>query len=331
MTRSLSSSFWIIGCLALLILIIGSLSFGAFSFSLSEIWGGIWRKTEYEVVSTILWEMRLPRTLLAALVGAALSVAGVLSQTLVRNPLADPYLLGIANGASLFAVSGITLGILLPQWLLALLGATAAFFLVSLAARQNGLKLSPLALILCGVTISAIGASLTTLMMLLGDERALSQILRWLMGSLVGSQWHAIWPLLFSLILLLPLLIIHAHKIDQLLLCDDKAQSIGLSLSSERQVVALVILIFTAFSVAAAGVIGFLGLLVPHLMRQWFSASHRELIPTAALFGAITCVTVDLLCRVLFSPIELPISIPMALLTAPILLIQIRRQSNAMY
>lgn len=320
-----------LGIAVLLLLLMASLAWGALPLDPEQLIGGIRREGEHALAQAIIWEMRMPRALLAALVGAALAVAGVLSQTLVRNPLADPYLLGIANGASLFAVGGLTLGVALPQPLLALLGASLAFALVLLSAQQRGLRLAPFVLILCGVTISALGSSLTTLMMLMGDDRALSQILHWLMGSLAGTGWTALLPLSVALALLLPLLIRHHHEWDRLLLGEDKAQSLGLSLVRTRRLLAVAILLLTALSVASAGVVGFLGLLVPHLCRLWMGAGHRILLPTAALMGAILCVAVDLLCRTLLAPTEIPLSIPLAMLTAPMLLSLIRRQANAVH
>lgn len=320
-----------LGIGVLLLLLLASLAWGALPLDLNQLMGGLRRQSDHALAQAIIWEMRLPRTLLAALVGAALAVAGVLSQTLVRNPLADPYLLGIANGASLFAVGGLTLGLAVPQPLLALLGAALTFALVMVTAQQKGLRLAPFALILCGVTISALGSSLTTLMMLMGDERALSQILHWLMGSLAGTEWRELLPLSLALVIALPLLILRSHEWDRLLLGEDKAQSLGLTLVSTRRLLALVILLLTALAVASAGVVGFLGLLVPHLCRLWMGAGHRILIPTAALMGAILCVAVDLLCRTMLAPTEIPLSIPLAILTAPMLLSLIRRQANAVH
>ncbi|MBY6016182.1 iron ABC transporter permease [Halomonas denitrificans] len=320
-----------VGLVTLLCLLLASLSWGALSLDMTQLLGGLKRQPEQALAQAVIWEMRLPRALLAALVGAALAVAGVLSQTLVRNPLADPYLLGIANGASFFAVAGLTLGLAVPQPLLALLGAGVTFALVMMTAQQKGLRLAPFALILCGVTISALGSSLTTLMMLMGDERALSQILHWLMGSLAGTEWPELVPLAIALAVLLPLLIRHSHEWDRLLLGEDKAQSLGLSLVTTRRLLALAILVLTALAVASAGVVGFLGLLVPHLCRMWMGAGHRILLPTAALTGAVLCVAVDLLCRTVLAPTEIPLSIPLAILTAPMLLSLIRRQANAVH
>ncbi|MBY6185858.1 iron ABC transporter permease [Marinobacter hydrocarbonoclasticus] len=319
------------GVVLLLGLLLASLAWGALALDFNQIVGGLRRQGDQALAQAIIWEMRLPRALLAALVGAALAVAGVLSQTLVRNPLADPYLLGIANGASFFAVAGLTLGLAIPQPVLALLGAAVTFVLVMITAQQKGLRLAPFALILCGVTISALGASLTTLMMLMGDERALSQILHWLMGSLAGTEWRELLPLSVVLALVLPLLIHHSHQWDRLLLGEDKAQSLGLSLVSTRRLLALAILLLTGLAVASAGVVGFLGLLVPHLCRLWMGAGHRILLPTAALVGAILCMAVDLLCRTVLAPTEIPLSIPLAILTAPMLLSLIRRQANAVH
>ncbi|TKB56063.1 FecCD family ABC transporter permease [Ferrimonas aestuarii] len=317
---------------ALLLLLVAlmtlSVAWGPLSLSMEALWQGLRRTGEQPLAQTIIYDMRLPRVLLALLVGAALAVAGVLSQTLVRNPLADPYLLGVANGASLLAVTGITLGLALPQWLLAIVGAVVAFLLVMVSAHQRGLRLAPMALVLCGVTISAMGAALTTLMMLLGDERALSQILRWLMGSLVGAQWWDLLPLVIALTVLLPFLFCYSHQWDRLLLGEDKAQSLGLNLVAVRWQLAVAILLLTALSVAAAGVVGFLGLLVPHLCRLAIGGSHRLLLPLAALVGGTLCVAVDLLCRWLLAPTELPLSVPLALLTAPLLLSLIRRQAH---
>lgn len=315
----------------LLILFITGVSYGALSLSFSELIGGLIQSEDDKLASAIIYDMRLPRVILAALIGSALSVAGLLTQTLVRNPLADPYLLGIANGASLFAVSGITLGLFVPQWLLSVLGATSAFILVMMCANRKGVSVSPMALVLCGVTISSIGASLTTLMMILGDEQALSQILRWLMGSLVGTTREHIIPLAIALPIIVYLAYRNRHYLDLMLLGDEKSQSIGVNLTLLRWQVAFGVLLLTGMSVASAGVVGFIGLLVPHICRLLVGGSHKHLIPITATLGAVTCVFVDIICRWLLAPNELPLSVPLALITAPLLLSLIRRQTHAAY
>ncbi|BDY05552.1 iron ABC transporter permease [Ferrimonas sp. YFM] len=315
--------------LALPLALMWCLSRGAVPLSLEQIWQALSGDPDSALVRIVLLEMRLPRALLAALVGAALSVAGVLTQTLVRNPLADPYLLGVANGAALAAVTGLTLGWWLPVPLLAVIGGALAFALVMVVASHPRLSLSPYPLILCGVAISALGSSLTTLMMLLGDERALGQILRWLMGSLAGADWQRLLPLALVLPPLLWWLCRRAGVLDLMLLGQDKARSLGVNLQTERRGMALAILLLTALAVAAAGAVSFVGLLVPHLARMWVGAPHRILLPIAALLGALITLLVDGLCRVLLAPEELPLSVPMAVMTVPLILLLIRRQAHA--
>ncbi|USD39096.1 iron ABC transporter permease [Ferrimonas sp. SCSIO 43195] len=318
---------WLV--LGLLLVSLWALTQGAVSVPVAQAWEAVWSGSGDPLIRVVIVEMRLPRVLLAALVGAALSVAGALTQTLVRNPLADPYLLGIANGAALAAVTGLTLAWSLPTPVLATLGALAAFVMVMSVASYGRLSLSPYALILCGVAISALGSSLTTLMMLLGDDRALGQILRWLMGSMAGADLERSLPLLVALPLAMIWLRWRTVKLDLMLLGQDKARSLGLHPLFERRAVAVVILVLTALSVAAAGAVSFVGLLVPHLARMWVGGLHRRWLPVVALLGAMVTVGVDGLCRLLLAPEELPLSVPMAVLTVPLILLLIRRQADA--
>ncbi|MGI9273247.1 MAG: FecCD family ABC transporter permease [Endozoicomonas sp.] len=276
----------------------------------------------------IITELRLPRVLAAALVGASLGLSGALAQTLLRNPLADPYLLGVANGASLLAVMNILgwpLVVLLPLPVAAFVGGLLAFSLVWANAGGKSGQVNPLTLTLAGIAIATLMSALTTLVMLLGDQRALGPTLRWMLGSLAGVEMNQLLLLLIMLAGAIALAWNRRQRLDALLMGWNKARTLGIDIEQERKIWCGVIVLLSAGSVALAGAVGFVGLVVPHLSRMLLGASHRYLIPGSVLIGALLLVWVDILCRTLLAPEELPLGIPMAVIAVPLLLSLLRK------
>jgi len=272
--------------------------------------------------------LRLPRALVALLVGMGLATAGTILQGLTRNPLAAPEIIGINSGASLVAVAFI---VLLPGiavgWLpvAAFLGGLAAAIAIYLLAWNQGS--SPVRLILVGIGLTALTGSLTSLMITFGEINAVSQALVWLTGSVYGRSWQHLWPLLPWLFVFLPLTLVLARDLDTLNLGDNLAQGLGSRVEWTRSVLLLCTAALAGASVATAGTIGFVGLMAPHLARQFVGPSHAGLVPVAALTGACIVELADLAGRLLFAPIELPCGVITAVIGAPYFLWLLYRNS----
>jgi len=273
--------------------------------------------------------LRLPRALVALLVGMGLAIAGTILQGLTRNPLAAPEIIGINAGASLVAVALI---VLLPGvsvgWLplAAFGGGLVAAIAIYLLAWDRGS--SPVRLILVGIGLTAFTGSLTSLMITFGEINAVSQALVWLTGSVYGRSWEHLWPLLPWLVIFMPLSLVLARDLDTLNLGDNLAQGLGSRVEWTRSLLLLCTVALAGSSVATAGTIGFVGLMAPHLARQLVGPSHAGLIPVAALTGACIVELADLAGRLLFAPIELPCGVITAVIGAPYFLWLLYRNRN---
>ncbi len=268
--------------------------------------------------SFVINTLRLPRTLVAFLVGVAFAISGTIFQGLTRNPLADPGIIGINAGASLAAVIVIILFPLAPIYLLplwAFAGALCLAALIYLLAWSNGS--SPILLILIGIGLSAIATAFTSLLITFGEISDVSSALVWLAGSVYGRTWEQVFSLLPWLIIFVPLALILARHLDALNLGDDIAKGLGSRVEWQRSLLVLVGVALAGAGVATAGTIGFIGLIAPHLGRQLVGTNHQGLIPTSALLGGIIVVLADLLGRILFAPIEIPCGVVTAAIGAP--------------
>jgi ferric citrate transport system permease protein len=263
----------------------------------------------------VLMEYRLPRLLLALFVGAALAVAGVLVQGIVRNPLASPDILGINHAASLASVGALLLMpslsvMVLP--LLAFAGGMAGLILLKMLAKTH----QPMKLALTGVALSACWASLTDYLMLLHPQDVNSALL-WLTGSLWGRDWHFVKIAVPLLILFLPLSLRFCRDLDLLALGDARAATLGVSVQRTRFQGLMLAVAMTATGVAVCGPISFIGLVVPHMVRRIAGGHHRWLMPVSALTGALLLVIADLLARIIHPPMELPAGVLTAIIGAP--------------
>jgi iron complex transport system permease protein len=266
----------------------------------------------------VIQNLRLPRTLVAFMVGVALAISGTIFQGLTRNPLADPGIIGINAGASLAAVTVIVLFPSAPIYTLplsAFAGALLMAILIYSLAWNNGS--SPILLILMGVGLSAIASAITSLMITFGEISDVSNALVWLAGSVYGRTWEQVFSLLPWLIVFVPIALTLARHLNALNLGDDVAKSLGSQVEWQRGLLVLVGVALAGAGVATAGNIGFIGLIAPHLGRQLVGATHEALIPTSALLGGAIVVMADLLGRTLFAPIELPCGIVTAAIGAP--------------
>lgn len=277
----------------------------------------------------IVTTLRLPRMLVALLVGMALATAGTIMQGLLRNPLASPDVVGVSAGASLAAVSLIILVPGAPAAALppaALTGAFLPALLIYLLARKK--HSAPLRLILVGVGIGALMGALTTTMITFGRILQASQALIWMAGSVYGRSWEHLWPLLPWLAVCLPLAWLSARHLNALSLGDEVAGGLGSRVELQRGLLLLVAVALAGAAVATAGAVGFVGLMAPHLARRLVGPAHEGLLPTAALVGGLLVVLADLVGRTLFAPIEIPCGIITAALGAPYFLYLLSRSQS---
>lgn len=280
---------------------------------------------------TIVWDLRAPRVLMAVIVGAGLALAGACMQTLVRNPLADPYLLGVSAGAGVGATAVIVLGALggLGVWALsfgALSGALAAAVLVfGVAVAQGGL--TPLRLVLTGVVMSAAFTSLSSFMVFFTDDpNATQSVLFWLLGSLSGATWPQIPPVLLVVAVSGAVLLGVHTWLDALAAGTDVATGLGVPVRGLRTGLFGLTSVLVGVLVAASGGIGFVGLVMPHLARLLVGARHRAVLPVAMLFGALFLMWVDVAARVLVRPQEIPLGVVTGLIGAPVFLVLLGRR-----
>ncbi len=282
----------------------------------------MWDETAPRGLSLIVWQWRIPRVLAVGLIGAGLALAGALMQTALRNPMADPYLMGLSSGASAAAVAAI---IWLPASmtdrlgvpLIAFLGAALAFVMTIGLSQRRGRMPDPLVVILAGVAVSLMFQSLTAFFLYVGDPHATRNAMGWLMGTAAGTQWQEVPMLALGLVAVGVGALRHANALDATLLGEERAQALGFRTGRIRLLIFLSTVLLTGLAVSVAGIVGFIGLIVPHMARLLTGARHRVLLPLTMALGAVVLIAVDLLCRVLLAPEELPLGVLLALFAAP--------------
>ena len=286
-------------------------------------------------IGTIILEIRLPRVILAGLVGAALATAGATYQGLFRNPLADPYLIGVAQGASLGAV----IGFLLPvTWhnlganiipLLAFTGALVSTAAVYALARV-GKTLPVTTLILAGVALGALLGSIVSYLIISSGEK-MHGIIFWLMGSFSLSQWSEVKIVLPYVAVGTAVIIIFARLLNVMQLDEEQAQQLGVNVERLKLILLAAATLITAASVSFVGTIGFVGIIIPHAVRLIWGADHRFLLPLSVLTGAIFMILADLAARTVLAPTEIPIGVITAICGAPFFLYLLRRRKKAIF
>ncbi len=325
----------LIAVIALVVSLPAATMFGPASVSFSdvvEVWRG---RLAGDAVTTpverIVWNIRAPRVVLAAIVGAGLAVAGTVVQTLVRNPLADPYLLGVSAGASVGATAVITLGVLAAAgtWALsvgAMLGAVIAATLVfGVALAQGGL--TPLRLVLTGTVMAAAFSAVASYLVFRSSEPQMAQgVLFWLLGSLARASWEQVALPLMVLLASLTLLWFLRGWLDGLLSGADVATALGVPVVRLRVLLFVLQAVLVGVMVAIAGGIGFVGLIVPHMARLLVGPLHARMLPVGALFGALFLVWVDVAARVLAPPQDVPLSVVTGIVGAPVFLVLLGRR-----
>jgi len=312
-----------------------SIAIGSVFISPIDLWQTLTGQTTNEIFKTILWDIRLPRTALMLLTGAALAGSGAAYQGLFRNPLADPYLIGVASGAGLGAV--LAMSIQWPYTALGLMVVPAAAFVASLLtvflvynfARVGG-SVPTTNLILAGVAVSSFATSLTSFLMLRSTGE-LRRAMIWLFGGVSLNSWDAILALTPYLAIGLTALALSGHALNLLQFGDEQATQLGLDVRRAKTIVIVAASLVTAAAVSFAGIIGFVGLIVPHVVRIWWGVDYRRIIPLSILGGASALLLADVLARVALAPQELPVGIITALAGAPFFLWVLRRAKNQGY
>jgi len=316
---------------ALLASIAAAVTFGPADIRFDEVWAsigshlGLGATPLSPLRDGIVWELRLPRVLTAAAVGAGLAISGAVMQAITRNPLADPYLLGLSSGASLGAVAVLVLGVsvLLPA--AAFLGALVALAATLLIAG-SGSALTPSRMILAGIAVSSLGAALTSFVIFwtaTGDSYR--EIISWLLGSLAGARWPAVAIAVAAVVVIGIPLMIGGRVLDAFAFGDTSAAALGVSVARTRWVMLVGTALLTGGMVSVSGSIGFVGLILPHAVRLIVGAQHRALLPLAALSGAIFLIWCDTAARALFDPRELPVGIVTAVIGAPVFVLLLMR------
>ena len=282
-----------------------------------------------DTAAVILFQLRLPRAILVAMVGAALSGSGAAYQGLFRNPLADPYLIGVASGAGLGAVLAMAI-----NWPVSFLGLTAVpaaafvFGLISVALvyfmARVGRTVPTTNLILAGVAVGSFATAVSSYLML-RSQGDLRRAIAWLLGGGTLSGWNPVLAASPYLVIGLGTLLVMGHALNVLQFGDEQAQQLGLPVETVRRIVIVAASLTTAAAVAFAGIIGFVGLVIPHVVRMAWGGDYRRLIPLSILCGASLLLLADLLARVVISPEELPVCVITALVGAPFFLWVLRR------
>jgi iron complex transport system permease protein len=309
-----------------------SVAVGSVYISPANVWRALVGQAPDETSAIILWSIRLPRTVLIALVGAALAGSGAAYQGLFRNPLADPYLIGVASGAGLGAVLAMSFN--WPYSGLGLLAVPAMAFFASLLTvvlvylfARVGADAPTTNLILAGVAVSSFAGALTSFLML-HSTGELRRALSWLLGGVSLVSWPAILVLIPYLAIGLTTLILSGHALNLLQFGDDQASQLGLDTRRAKIIIIIAASLVTAAAVSFAGIIGFIGLIVPHVVRIFWGADYRRSVPLSILGGACALLLADVLARVILAPQELPVGIVTALAGAPFFLWVLRRGKN---
>lgn len=308
----------------LLLLIVIFSTVGSVDLSLKEIFSSL-INNDNKVVTTIVYKMRLPRNILAAIVGANLAIAGVLLQSVMRNPLADPGITGVSTGAS---VAAIIVLLVLPKYsamlpIVAFVGGAIACILVFIMSYKNGLK--PGRIVLAGVAINTILGGVISFLSTMYSDRIQSAML-WLNGSLATKTWsHVNMLFIYSLIgLVASLFLIRSANLLQL--GDDAATNLGVNVNLTRLIICTVAVFLAGISTAVVGIISFVGLIVPHIARMIMGSDHKYTIPFSIVLGAIVLLVADTLARSIGGALEIPVGVIMSIVGGPFFLYLLRKR-----
>ena len=317
----------IIGSLAVLLLLIVALtSIGSVNIGLNELFSAI-LNNDNKVITTIIYKMRLPRNVMAVLVGASLAVSGALLQAVMKNPLADPGITGVSSGASVFAI---IILLLLPQYVgvlpfLAFIGGAIACVTVYLIAWNNGLK--PMRVVLAGVAVNAILGGFISLLTTLYSDRIQGALL-WLNGSLASKTWGDVKIVALYTIIGLVLAMLCARGANVLTLGDDSAMNLGYNVTRTRVMLSAVAVFLAGTTTAVVGIISFVGLIVPHISRMIIGSDHKYNLPFSMVLGGIVLLLADTVARTILGAVELPVGVVMSIVGGPFFLYLLRKRGG---
>jgi iron complex transport system permease protein len=327
----------------LIISIIGATFLGAYQTSFAEVGQAMvnFLNGKNNAITYLIFHIRLPRILLAGLVGGGLAVAGAAIQGLFRNPLAEPSLIGITSGAMLFAVSSIVLmGSFLATFsaifqqatvsIFAFIGGLLTTYLVYFLSSKHG-RTNVMTMLLAGIAITAFAAAITGIFIFLSDDQQLRDITFWSLGSVSSASWIQLGITAPIVLIGTFLLNTHAKSLNAILLGEKEATYLGIKVERVKSQIILITALIVGVSIAMTGIIGFVGLIIPHFLRLIFGTDYRFLLKGSALLGAIFLIIADTLARTIIAPAELPIGILTALVGAPFflwLLLQMQRKNS---
>ena len=318
----------------LLVLVPVAAGVGAYPIPVGDVLGSVQRKVGLggdeldRVAESVLWNVRFPRIALALLVGASLGCAGALMQGVFGNPLAEPGVIGVSSGAAVGAVAAIAFGIgFLGTWTVSVFAFVAGLGTVLLvyAMSRSGGRTEVVTLILTGIAVNAFAGAVIGLFLFFADTAAVNQITFWQLGSLAQATWPKVVAVLPCAGLGLAVAPLYARRLDLLSLGERPARHLGVDVERLRIVLVLVIALLTAAAVSVSGIISFVGLVVPHLLRMVVGPGHRFLVPGSALTGALVLLAADLAARTVAVPAELPLGVLTALLGSPFFFWLLRR------
>jgi len=314
---------------ACVVVALGALAVGGVHLTLGEVWAALRGTGSNAEASAIVRDIRLPRVVLAALVGAALAVAGTVLQALLRNPLADPYVLGISSGAALGDIVALWVGgrVAAAAPGFAFAGALLTMTWVYALGRRGG-RLKSFTLLLAGVVTASFLSALILFVLTLLSSRDVRGVAFWLMGDLSAATGAELRLLAPAVVVAIAGLYWFAKDLNVMLLGEDEAAHLGVNVARVETAVFVLSSLLTALAVSASGAIGYLGLLVPHVGRMLVGSDHRTLLPTAALGGAMILVLSDTLARTVVAPSELPVGAVTALAGAPVFIYLLRRTAG---
>lgn len=323
----MAARHWVGLLIALLAAMFAALAFGTIDLSLGDTWRAIWGRGDAQHL-LVVRELRLPRTVLALLLGASLGISGAALQGVLRNPLAEPYLLGVSGGAGVGAVVAYTAGAafaFIP--VAAFAGAIVAITVSLFVAHATHGRGDPRVLVMAGVVVGAFANAAIMIVMANADLSTVRSALWWMMGSVADATWtQAAW-LAAYLGVGGVWLVAKGRALDALALGEDSAAGLGVDVDRVARGIYVVASLVAAATVSAAGLVGFVGLVVPHIARRMGAASHRVLLPASAVAGGILVVLADLVARVALPPAELPLGAVTAVLGVPFFLTTLRRLS----
>ncbi len=309
-----------------------ALSFGAANTPLREVFNGLFSQGSDEFVQRIIWQLRMPRTVLAFLAGSGLALAGLILQTVTRNPLADPYLFGISSGASFgvvcfIALTGLSFGFSMS--VAAFAGSLLSMLLlIAIAGRRHVGQVE--AMLLAGIALSFLFSAMTSLLLYFSDPQAVTAILFWTMGSFSRAQWDSLWLPFTVIIACMTLMIAFRRQLNAMLLGDESAATLGIHVQRFRVIMLLLSSLITAVLVAMCGGVGFVGLMIPHIVRYFSPHGSSYNLVMTSLVGGIFMVWVDVLCRTLLNNQELPVGVITAAIGSVffLFLLYFRKQSR---